>query len=92
MKTKKIIGSLVIVIGVIVVLLGLYAKSRVAEAKQNVQKNSGPFPGNPVDKQISEALEKQISAYDAPIMWTLIGGAVIFIVGAGTLIYGFRRK
>ncbi len=92
MNTKKVIGSLVIIIGVVVVLLGFYAKSRVAEAKLNVQKNSGPFPGNPVDKQISEALAKQISAYDAPILWTLIGGAVIIVIGAGTLVWGFRRK
>lgn len=86
MKAKKTLGIVLIVVGVIIFLLGMYAKGRVSEAKQNVQKSSGLFSDNPVNKQIGGALEKKISSYDAPIMWTMIGGIVIAVVGAGTLI------
>ncbi|MBS0605212.1 MAG: hypothetical protein JSS60_09300 [Verrucomicrobia bacterium] len=91
MKAKKIAGIVLIIIGIVVFLLAMYAKSRVAEAKQNVQKTSGMFSENPVNKQIGGALEKQISHYDAPIMWTMIGGIVVFVIGVGTLVMCKRR-
>ena len=77
----KTAGIVLIVIGAIVLILGFYAKFRVSEAKLNVQKSSVPFSGNPVNKQLNEAMEKQISVYDAPIMWTMIGGVVIVVIG-----------
>jgi uncharacterized membrane protein YiaA len=85
MKPKKIIGIVAIVIGAIILLLGLYARNRVAEARGNVQSASSLFPNNPVDKQISGSLEKQIGAYDSPVMWTIVGGIAIVIIGIGTL-------
>lgn len=91
MKAKKTVGIVLIVIGVIIFLLGLYAKGRVSEAKENVQKSTGMFSNNPVNKQIGGALEKKIGAYDAPILWTMIGGIVVVVIGAGVLVCCRRR-
>lgn len=83
-KTKKIIGIVVFVIGLIIFLLGLYARSRVSEARSNVQKSSGFFGDNPANKQITGAIEKKIGSYDSPIFWTITGGVVIMVIGAVT--------
>jgi hypothetical protein len=83
----KTAGIVLIVIGAIVLLLGFYAKFRVSEAKLNVQKSSVPFSDNPVNKQLNEAMEKQISAYDAPIMWTMVGGAIIVVIGVAAVCF-----
>ncbi len=91
MKTKRIAALVLIVVGIIVLLLALYARSRVSEAKESVSKSSGLFSDNPVNKQITGALQGKISAYDAPIMIALIGGVVLCLVGAGTLVF-FRKK
>jgi len=84
-KTKKIIGIVVIVIGLIVFLLGLYAKSRVSEARSNASKTSGMFGDNPINKQISGAIEDKIGSYDSPVFWTIVGGVIIMVIGAGTV-------
>ncbi|GEM_PF-6137000 len=91
-KTKKIIGIVVIVIGLIVFLLGLYARSRVSEARSNVQKSSGLFGDNPVNKQISGAIEKKIGTYDSPVFWTITGGVIIMVIGAVTVFRCRCRK
>lgn len=90
-KTKKIVGIVVIIIGLIIFLLGLYAKSRVNEARSNVQKSSGMFGDNPVNKQINNAIESKIGSYDSPVFWTIIGGVIIMVIGAGT-VYSCRKR
>ena len=91
MKTKRIAAIVLILVGIVVFLLALYARSRVAEAKNSVSKGSGFFSDNPVNQQITGALQGKISAYDAPIMIALIGGVILFAVGAGSLYY-YRKK
>jgi len=91
MKPRKIVGLVLSILGIIVFLLAIYAKNQVAEAKGNVKKTTGLFSDNPVNKQISGALEKKISSYDAPIMWTMIGGIALFVIGVGTLVAPKRR-
>lgn len=81
---KKTVAIVVMVIGLVVLLVGLYARSRVSQARQSVNKASGLFPSNPVNKEINNALENKISGYDAPVMWTMISGVVILAIGAGT--------
>ncbi len=83
-KVKKIVSVVIMAIGLVVLLIGLYARSRVSEARQNVSKSSGLFPSNPVNKGINNALENKISAYDAPVMWTMISGVVILVIGVGS--------
>lgn len=91
MNSKQIGGLIALIIGILVLIFAFYAKSRVAEVKKEIHKGSGLFPNNPVDKQISVALEKKVGAYDAPIMWGMIGGIVLVIVGAGTMLCCRRR-
>lgn len=91
MKTKRIAAIVLIVIGIIVLLLALYARSRVTEAKQSVSKSSGLFSDNPVNTEITGALQNKISGYDAPIMLAMLGGVILCAVGAGTL-YIYRKK
>ena len=86
-KTKKIVGIVVIVIGLIIFLLGLYAKSRVSEARSNANKTTGMFGNNPVNS----AIEKKIGSYDSPVFWTIVGGIIVMVIGAGT-VYSCRRR
>ncbi len=85
MRNKKITAVVLIVIGIIIFILAMYAKSRVSEAKGNVKKTSGMFSNNPVNKQISDVLERKVSSYDAPILWMTIGGIVVALIGVGVL-------
>jgi hypothetical protein len=90
-KTKKIVGIVVIVIGLVIFLLGLYAKSRVSEARSNAKSTSGMFGDNPVNKQISGAIENKIGSYDSPVFWTIVGGIIVMVIGAST-VFCCRKK
>ena len=85
MKKKKLIGFACVVIGVVILLLGFYAKAQVNERRSAVSKTSGLFPNNPMKKGINNAIEGKIGSYDSPILWTLIIGGVIVVIGAGIL-------
>lgn len=86
MSSKRIGGLVAIVIGVAIILLALYAKNRVRDVKANINKGSGLFSDNPVDRGISEALKKKVGEYDAPILWSFIGGFVLVIAGTTVMI------
>jgi hypothetical protein len=91
-RFKKILSIALIVIGAIIILTGIYAKFRVSLIKSDINKRSNSFFNNPVDKQIDTALVKKVGEYDVPILFTLIGGAVVTILGIGTLIYSRKGK
>ena len=91
MSFKQKCGIIAVIIGALIVIIALYARFRVGEVKGEIKKGSSLFGGNPVDKQITGALEGKVGAYDAPITWTLVGGIVLVIAGAG-VIYFYKRK
>ena len=91
MNAKKITGLILLIIGAIILIVALYAKSRVAEVKKGIHKGSSMFSDNPVNRQIDSALEKKIGAYDTPILIGIIGGVILIVVGAGTMVYSRRR-
>ena len=92
MKKKKIVGIALMVIGLVVFLGAMIAKNRVDQAQGNLSETSGLLGNNPINKTISGSMEKKIEAYYTPIMWAMGGGAVLFVVGLGTLINCRRKK
>lgn len=91
MKNKKIIGMIVIIIGIIVFFAGMHYKGKVAEARQNVKSSSSFMPDNSVKKGVTGAIESKIASYDTPVMLMIVGGIALVIVGIGTLVC-CRRK
>ncbi len=91
MKTRKILSIILIILGVIVFLFAMYAKSRVMEVKKSVHSSSGFLSDNPVNKEIGKALEKKLGSYDMPILWGMIGGVVLVVIGVGTFVSGKRK-
>lgn len=89
--TKKITGLILIIIGALALIISLYARGRVSEIKGEINKGSSLFSKNPINKQISGSMVKQASAYDTRIMWGMIGGVVLIVVGAGTIVLSRRR-
>jgi hypothetical protein len=90
MKIRKIVGIVTIVVGAVVFSLGLYVRARVKEVKKSISTSSGLLPDNSMTQALNKSLDEKIRAYDSPILWALIGGTVLVIVGVGTLVT--RRK
>ena len=86
MKPKKIIGIVLIIAGLVILLIGISARGRVANARANLKNTSGLFENNAVGKGFGDAIEGKIDSYDTPVLLALIGGVVLIVVGAGVFI------
>ena len=87
MNPKRIGGLAAIIIGVVLILFGLHAKNRVLEIRASINKTSGFFSDNPVNKEIDKALEHKIGEYDGPILMSLVGGGILIIAGIAIMVF-----
>ena len=95
MNRKQIISVAVAVIGVILIILALHARSKVNEARNFAEKTQDFFvnnPGwNPIITFFGGAAEKELSKYNKPIIICLSLGIIFVVVGSWSA-YGFRNK
>ena len=89
--TRKIVSIILVLLGLVVFLFAMYAKHRVGEVKRSVHNGTQLFSNNPVDKEITKALNEKLGSYDMPILWAMIGGVVLVVLGVGTFAYGKKR-
>ncbi len=85
-KKRKIIGTLIIIVGIIAFFMGMHYRGKLAEARENVKSGSSFMPDNSVKKGVTGAIESKIAAYDTPVFLMIVGGIVLVIVGVGTLV------
>jgi hypothetical protein len=91
-KAKKITGIVLLIIGIIVIIYAINAMHRIANAKGTVNTLSSPISGNPVGDTAGNIMKGEVSQYDTPVMWLLIGGIVIGVVGAAMTFCCCRKK
>ncbi len=92
MHSKKLIGLVVLAIGVGLMAFAMHSMYRITEAKKEVNDVQGLISDNPVGSVVGKDLQKEVSQYDVEVMWALIGGVVLVFVGGGTLIFARKRK
>jgi hypothetical protein len=87
MHKKRLIGLVIFIIGIVLLIFGLYAKSRVAGARSEVGHiTHSPFGQNRVTNTVGDVMEGKIGQYDQPVFWCLTGGIVLAVIGGGMLI------
>lgn len=91
-KTLKIISLVVVLAGLLLFCVGMYARHRVGQVRQSIHSTSSLLPDNPVNRGIGKALDEKISAYDAPIFFSITGGIVLVVIGVGALVYIKKRS
>jgi hypothetical protein len=92
---KRIIGIIILIVGIIVILFANYEKGRIAKAQGNIQKGTSLFSGHSVGDQVGQAvggaMESKVSSYSTPVMILMIGGIVLIVIGAGMALF-CRKK
>lgn len=95
MNAKRIIGIIILIVGIIAILVANYVKGRLAEAEGTVHKGtsmlSGTSVGGQVGKSVGGAIENKIASYNTPVMILMIGGIVLVVIGAGMALF-CRKK
>jgi len=95
---KRIVGIIILIVGIIFIVYANYQKGRIAEAEGNVETGKSFFSGSSVGGQVSDAVGgvvgDKISSYKAPVMILMIGGIVLVVVGGGMALFckGKRKR
>jgi hypothetical protein len=84
-SVKRIIGIIILIIGVIVILFANYEKGRIAKAEGNIKKGtslfSGHSAGSEAGRSVGGAMENKVASYSTPVMILKIGGIVLVVIG-----------
>lgn len=87
------IGLVILIIGIILLGFGLYAKSRIARARSQVGHiTNSPFGENPATDTVGGVLESKITQYDQPVFWCLTGGIVLIVAGGGMMFFSRKKR
>ena len=90
---KRVAGLVVFLIGVVLIIFGLYAKGRVAGARKDISHiTNNPFGHNTATDVAGGVMEGKVSRYDKPVFWSLVGGVVLVVVGGGMMICCCKKK
>lgn len=91
-KCRIITGIIILIVGLAAIIYAVQCMNRIKSAKGTVNKMEGYMSKNPAGKMAGHMAEGQTSKYDSEVMWLLIGGIVLAVIGGGTLICCKRKK
>lgn len=87
MKSKRLIGLVLLIIGIVLICFGLYGKSRQAGARSDIgHVTNNPFGQNKATDAVGDILEGKVSEYNKPIFWCFAGGIALIVIGGGMMI------
>lgn len=92
MNLKRIIGLVILVVGIIATAMGFHYKNQLESARSDVGMLSKPFSKNPFGEKAGNMMEAKIGQYDVPVAIMMYGGIVLIIVGGGILVCGKCKK
>jgi len=93
---KRIIGIVILIVGIIFIVYANYQKGRIADAEGNVETGKSFFSGSSVGSKVGDvvggAVGGKISSYKGPVMMLMIGGIVLVVVGAGMALFCKKKR
>lgn len=91
MKGKRIAGIIILIIGIALLVLGFYVKSRVSSAEKTIGAAQGFVPFCPANKVIENMTQEKIEQYRKLYKWSFGGGILLAIVGGGMIATSRKR-
>ncbi len=92
MKSKKIIGLVVLIFGVALFIFAKIEQRRVSGAKGMVNKSTSMFSGNAIGNTVGDVLKGEVSQYDTQLRLCEIGGIILIVLGGGILYFSRKKR
>lgn len=92
MNLKRILGLIILVIGVGLVIYGYYGKQDMAAARADIDSKTAIIPDNPLKGMVKSELNARVDQYEGSVRMLFIGGAALIVIGGVLLIFGRSRK
>jgi len=91
MNKKQIIGIVVLIIGIVLLSYGFYGKSRMDDARGDINSGMSLIPDNLAKDIAKSELHKKVDEYILPVTALFVGGILCIIIG-GSVTYHYRGK
>jgi hypothetical protein len=89
--SKKKIGLIVGVVGIVLLLLATVINKKLDQARAGVAKGKSLFSDNLVSGMVGDIAESKIGRYQAIANVATVGGILCVVVGGG-MYFWFRKK
>lgn len=89
---KEGICLVVFAFGIATIIYAVHSMQKIKHAKENVHGLSALFHGSPTGEIFSGVMQKKASSYDETVIWLLVGGIALFLIGLGVFWYNRTRK
>ena len=87
MNKKRICGLVIFIVGIVLLIFGLYEKSRLTGARKNIgYVTNNPFDKNQATEAAGGAMEAKVAQYDRPVFFLIVGGIVLIVIGGGMVL------
>ncbi len=91
MRSKRKIGFVLMIIGIILIIYSVHSMNRISRAKGEVHGLTSPFSGSSAGRAAGGMMENEASKYDTTVMLLLISGIGLAVVGGGMALF-YRKK
>jgi uncharacterized protein YjeT (DUF2065 family) len=100
MNVKRVIGILLLAVGIFVIFYANYQKGRVAaageRAYEQINQGGSLFQGSPIGGAVTGSMKKktasEMAKYNQMLQNLLIGGIIVAVVGAGLIVFCKPKK
>lgn len=92
MSTKRIVGFVLLIVGIIAIIYAVHSMNRISSAKSEIQTLASPFSGSSGGRAVGGMLEGKASQYDSTVRMLFIGGIILVVVGGGVVLFSRKRK
>lgn len=90
MNLRQVAGGVVLVIGAVLVGYGVYTRSHISEARNEIHRLSESK--NSITQSVGKKIEEQIGDYHHKTMVYMITGSIFVVVGAGVIYLSRKRS
>jgi hypothetical protein len=96
MNKKRMIGVVILIVGIIAIIYANYQKGRIADAEGNVERGTSLFSGHSAGSQAGRSvggmMEGKIASYKTPVMMLMIGGIALVVIGGAMVLFCGKKR
>lgn len=92
MNKKKIIGLVLLVIGIGLLIYGIYGASEMSKARGDIDEATSYIPKNRAKGYVSRGLHGEVDKYRTPVTILFVAGAVFTIAGVVVMVKTRKKR
>lgn len=89
---KQLMGIVGLAFGLGLIVYAAYSMREIAKAKEEVHGIASWFADHPFGDFLGGVLEEKAAAYDQTVIWLLVAGAVLLVLGVAFFLMSRKKS